>query len=229
MARARGQRHRGRTRVHASHDRPRGDRALPHRDFSRLFVANVSVQFSGIHADGDTVIVEERMRATLANGRQYDNTYCFVFTLAQGRIAFVREYMDTRRGGGVHFWAGRARIASAGTDTKENGLHMGDRFAKLVRLQEWNSSSISMLNKDFLNSPILPCPQICPQFSGTLWFDCESAYGALNGQARHSRRQLTVGQDFSPPYCTGRTLGSAHGKPAAGSAAHPKRWVSLAG
>lgn len=42
----------------------------------------------------------------------------------------------------------------------------------LVRLQEWNSSCTSLMHKDFQNSQALPCPQMCPQSSGTLWFDC---------------------------------------------------------
>ena len=66
--------------------------------FPKLFVSDVSVEFKGCYADGDTVILEERMRATLANGRSYDNDYCFIFTLAGDRISFVREYMDTQRG-----------------------------------------------------------------------------------------------------------------------------------
>lgn len=67
-------------------------------DFPKLFVRDVSIEFEGWFAEGDVVIVQERMRATLANGRAYDNDYCFVFTVADGRVAFVREYMDTQRG-----------------------------------------------------------------------------------------------------------------------------------
>jgi len=66
--------------------------------FPKLFVADVSVEFGSIHADVETVVVEERMQATLANGRRYDNAYCFVFVLEGERIARVREYMDTKRG-----------------------------------------------------------------------------------------------------------------------------------
>ena len=66
--------------------------------FPKLFVADVLVELSAIHANDETVIVEERMQATLANGRRYDNTYCFVFVLEGERIARVREYMDTKRG-----------------------------------------------------------------------------------------------------------------------------------
>jgi ketosteroid isomerase-like protein len=67
-------------------------------DFGRLFASDVSSEFRGIVADGDTVIVESRLRATLANGRSYDNDYCFAFELADGRVAVMREYMDTAKG-----------------------------------------------------------------------------------------------------------------------------------
>ncbi|MDQ7809090.1 nuclear transport factor 2 family protein [Amycolatopsis sp. A133] len=67
-------------------------------DFSRLFVRDVAVTFHGLHADGEQVIVEETMTATLANGNHYTNDYCFVFELRDSLIHRVREYMDTARG-----------------------------------------------------------------------------------------------------------------------------------
>lgn len=67
-------------------------------EFPKLFVSDVSVEFLGIYADGETVIVRERMHATLANGRSYENDYCFFFTLSGERISLVLEYMDTQRG-----------------------------------------------------------------------------------------------------------------------------------
>lgn len=60
--------------------------------------SNIDISFLGIHADGDTVIVEERMRATLPGGKLYENDYCFVFVLSDDRIKLVREYMDTWKG-----------------------------------------------------------------------------------------------------------------------------------
>ncbi len=63
----------------------------------KLFL-NASITFRGVYCDGQTVIVEETMRANLPNGRQYENDYCFVFELAAGKISVVREYMDTQRG-----------------------------------------------------------------------------------------------------------------------------------
>jgi uncharacterized protein len=67
-------------------------------EFGSVFAAGVSIGFRGIYADGDTVIVEERMQAALARGGRYDNDYCFIFELEDGLIKRVREYMDTRRG-----------------------------------------------------------------------------------------------------------------------------------
>lgn len=67
-------------------------------DFGRLFVADVDIAFRSMFGDGDRVAVEERMRATLVNGRSYDNEYCFIFRLRDGLIAEVREYTDTARG-----------------------------------------------------------------------------------------------------------------------------------
>jgi len=67
-------------------------------EFATVFVADVSIEFGGCYADGDTVVVEMRLRATLAHGGHYDNEYCLVFELEQGLIKRVREYMDTQRG-----------------------------------------------------------------------------------------------------------------------------------
>lgn len=67
-------------------------------EFGTVFVDDVSIEFQGVFADGDVVVVEERMQATLANGGRYENDYCFVFELEDGLITRVREYMDTQRG-----------------------------------------------------------------------------------------------------------------------------------
>ncbi|MEW9556273.1 nuclear transport factor 2 family protein [Nonomuraea sp. NPDC050783] len=67
-------------------------------DFPRMFVADVAVDFRGFYADGEVVVVEETMQATLADGNAYRNDYCFVFELRDGSIHRVREYTDTARG-----------------------------------------------------------------------------------------------------------------------------------
>jgi ketosteroid isomerase-like protein len=75
------------------------------QEMHRMF-SEVEIAFRGIHADGDVVIVEERMRATLPGGKPYENDYCFVFTVAGDRIREVREYMDTRKGWRMVFGEG---------------------------------------------------------------------------------------------------------------------------
>jgi ketosteroid isomerase-like protein len=67
-------------------------------EFPAVFGSQVSIDFRAVIAEGDTVVVEERMRATLPSGRPYDVDYCFVFELRDGLIERVREYLDTRRG-----------------------------------------------------------------------------------------------------------------------------------
>jgi ketosteroid isomerase-like protein len=47
-------------------------------------------------AEGDRVAVEASSEGTLKNGRAYRQAYHAVFTLSEGRIAAVREYMDTQ-------------------------------------------------------------------------------------------------------------------------------------
>ncbi|MFI6173327.1 nuclear transport factor 2 family protein [Nocardia sp. NPDC051052] len=66
--------------------------------FPKLFVKDVAIAFRGFYADGDCVIVEETMSATLINGNAYENDYCLIFELRDGLIHRVREYMDTARG-----------------------------------------------------------------------------------------------------------------------------------
>jgi ketosteroid isomerase-like protein len=46
-------------------------------------------------ADGDHVVVEARGDNVTKAGAPYNNSYCFVFRLAGGKLADVTEYMDT--------------------------------------------------------------------------------------------------------------------------------------
>lgn len=71
--------------------------------FRRLFAADVRNEFKAIYEDGNTVIAEHRLSATLAHGREYTNDYCFIFEFDDGQIVEIREYMDTR-GGWVQMW-----------------------------------------------------------------------------------------------------------------------------
>lgn len=80
----------------------------------RLFT-DVSIAFRGFHADGPIVVVEERMSARLPNGIAYANDYCVVFECRDGRIARVREYMDTLGGHQQVFAAGHPLRGDGGT------------------------------------------------------------------------------------------------------------------
>ncbi|KQZ06188.1 ketosteroid isomerase [Caulobacter sp. Root1455] len=48
-----------------------------------------------IIAEGDTVVVECRGKVTTKTGKRYDNRYCWVCRLADGKIVSLTEYMDT--------------------------------------------------------------------------------------------------------------------------------------
>ena len=48
-----------------------------------------------ILGDGDYVVVEARGDNVTKAGGRYDNSYCFVFRLAGGKLVEVTEYMDS--------------------------------------------------------------------------------------------------------------------------------------
>lgn len=48
-----------------------------------------------ILADEDCVVVEAVGRNTTRDGREYNNEYCFVFRLREGKLVAVTEYLDT--------------------------------------------------------------------------------------------------------------------------------------
>jgi uncharacterized protein len=49
-----------------------------------------------IHADGDFVIVEANGQNQLKNGKAYNNEYCFVIRMREGKMVEVTEYLDTQ-------------------------------------------------------------------------------------------------------------------------------------
>ena len=46
-------------------------------------------------AEGDVVVVEARGDNRTRDGKPYNNQYCFVFTLKDGKLSAVEEYCDT--------------------------------------------------------------------------------------------------------------------------------------
>jgi ketosteroid isomerase-like protein len=63
-----------------------------------MFTQDVKADYKGMYADGDTVVVEMTLSATLANGRHYRNGYCFIHKLKDERVVEIREFMDTYNG-----------------------------------------------------------------------------------------------------------------------------------
>ena len=47
-------------------------------------------------AEDDYVVVECRGQVTTKSGRPYNNTYCYVCRLADGKLKELTEYMDTQ-------------------------------------------------------------------------------------------------------------------------------------
>jgi uncharacterized protein len=68
---------------------------------------SVSLEVTGMVAEGDQVTLEWTSRARTSTGEPYENFCIGVFTVRDGRIAAVREYMDTA-------YAHRVAFAAAG-------------------------------------------------------------------------------------------------------------------
>jgi hypothetical protein len=66
-------------------------------NFARFF-GNVDNNIRTVVTEGEVVVVEHRLSATLPNGRSYVNDYCFVYEVRHGKVWRIREYMDTRGG-----------------------------------------------------------------------------------------------------------------------------------
>jgi ketosteroid isomerase-like protein len=69
-----------------------------------LFAAgSQSFEFPTLIAEGQIVALEWRVRARSAAGADYDNEYCGIFVVEDGRISAVREYLDSRYAASVLF------------------------------------------------------------------------------------------------------------------------------
>jgi ketosteroid isomerase-like protein len=55
-----------------------------------------TVTLTGSTAEGDRVAIEGVGKGRLRNGREYDNRYHFLVEVRDGRVAAVREYMDSQ-------------------------------------------------------------------------------------------------------------------------------------
>ncbi len=69
------------------------------RLFNRMLAQlndGLKMTVTGSVAEGDLVAVEVESSGDLRNGRQYRQQYHFLFALRDGKIASVREYLDTQ-------------------------------------------------------------------------------------------------------------------------------------
>ena len=62
-----------------------------------LFPEGIKTEIRRTYCDGDTVVVELTNRGKVSNGNFYENEYCFVFELENGKVRRIREYVDTQK------------------------------------------------------------------------------------------------------------------------------------
>jgi ketosteroid isomerase-like protein len=55
----------------------------------------VSFTFDRVIASGDAVVLEAHGHATTVDGHAYDNRYCIIFDVVDGRLQRVIDYVDT--------------------------------------------------------------------------------------------------------------------------------------
>ncbi len=67
------------------------------RGAAKMFPSGLKSEIHRVYGDGNTVLIEMTNRGKLFNGRDYDNEYCFVFEVEEGKIRRVREYVDTQK------------------------------------------------------------------------------------------------------------------------------------
>src|SRR6266849_11157775 len=80
------------------------------KDEVRKFISGIGQAFPGglkseirkVHAVGDTVIVELTNRGTPHNGKPYENEYCFVYEIENGKIRRIRIRRYADRQGNPH-------------------------------------------------------------------------------------------------------------------------------
>jgi uncharacterized protein len=69
---------------------------------------SVSLEITGMIAEGDQVALQWTSRARTRDGRSYENGCIGVFTIRDGKVQSVREYMDTLYAHDTAFGAARS-------------------------------------------------------------------------------------------------------------------------
>lgn len=57
-------------------------------------IGSFRFRIDNLIAEGDQVVVEGREEAPTTDGQHYDNTYCIVVTVRDGKISQIREYLE---------------------------------------------------------------------------------------------------------------------------------------
>jgi ketosteroid isomerase-like protein len=65
------------------------------RPLFRQFADQYTARVIRVIAEDDIVVVEARGQVTTKSGKPYNQTYCYVFRLADGRVRELTEYLDT--------------------------------------------------------------------------------------------------------------------------------------
>lgn len=64
--------------------------------FKKIIPTGLRYTFGTVTAEGDRVVVEAEGDAVTHDGQPYRNQYCFVCTVANGRVTRVDEYFCTK-------------------------------------------------------------------------------------------------------------------------------------
>ncbi|MDP6183078.1 MAG: nuclear transport factor 2 family protein [Gammaproteobacteria bacterium] len=62
---------------------------------SEALATPLNIEITNLIGEGDQVVMEALGRSDTNAGGTYNNIYCMVITLRDGKIAAVREYLDT--------------------------------------------------------------------------------------------------------------------------------------
>jgi hypothetical protein len=85
----------GTTKYSGTYD---GKKDVVERLFGRLnaeLQSGIAVAPENLVAEGDYVVMQARGRSTTKTGKPYDNTYCLVFRMGDGKVKQITEYLDT--------------------------------------------------------------------------------------------------------------------------------------
>ena len=55
----------------------------------------LTITVDNLIAEGDYVVMQGRGKSTTKAGKSYNNTYCQVFRIANGKVQEITEYLDT--------------------------------------------------------------------------------------------------------------------------------------